>query len=661
MRDAVLLVGLRRGDLVEAAEFELAVLEFVDRVGAPVHRVTRLATRASAPTPFIGEQHLRAIVVEGGRMPIGETGLGHVVDPRGLQRIGNVEHDAIARTCPGRDPLGREDGDVVAVIGDVRVLRAFAVVAAEPQAGNPFILGKDARGRGDPRCGGVRQWHLDHVNAEQRGVVATGFETACQFLVGTHVGGARIVDHDARVVRAHHRMRVAAAAGLHLADLHRTGDIGDVEDAQAAEPLIADALGYPAQPAIDARAAVLHAHEQQVADDRHVALPAGTDDRADEIRHAVLAEAIGIEAVIAAGDQQVAREGHVGIGEAQQRGTLAETVFLLAVFAFLAAPGRAVVLIGGGVLILDRGLELRGVLRIEESGRLGQSGDLAQIADCLARIAETGGQADARIARQLRQQHVHPLDFGFLVGNDVVGELEHDRIVGAARLAMQFLDHLDRALVVADHQRQELAVELGPLRFGQRFHLRRRRHPHHRVMRVMIHRSMVHPRMMRLRLRARSLAPRLEPAAHESDLVGLRAVDPVGDGAHRVIAGPLVHERRHFHRLQVMDDHILHELHIGRRIARVGQADGLVLVDHARLRARRARQHDRCLLRDRGTCGGQKQAGGQHPKTLGHIGSPQIFLAHTRPCAGPGVKRQFHQRPQAVRQLRVNLPRRGPR
>ena len=75
-------------------------------------------------------------------------------------------------------------------------------------------------------------------------------------LAGRPDGGrARDVDVDVlRVLRIdQHRVGVGAAAGLHVAHVLRIGDVGDVEDPDAAEPLGADrvlhALGAAVEPA----------------------------------------------------------------------------------------------------------------------------------------------------------------------------------------------------------------------------------------------------------------------------------------------------------------------------------------------------------------------------------------------------------------------------
>ncbi len=112
-------------------------------------------------------------------------------------------------------------------------------------------------------------------------------------------------------------MRVRAAAGLYGADLARTLEIADVEDAQPAEALGADVLTDALQAAVQPAAGFLDGHDQEVADEGHVALSARTNDRTHQLRHAVRVQPVDVEAVVVAGDQHVAGEGHVGVGKAQ--------------------------------------------------------------------------------------------------------------------------------------------------------------------------------------------------------------------------------------------------------------------------------------------------------------------------------------------------------
>ena len=98
--------------------------------------------------------------------------------------------------------------------------------------------------------------------------------------------GARPVHVDVRrVLRIDdERVRVRAAAGLHGRDLLRLPDVGDVEDAHAAEALRADGRLDALRAAVEAAARLLDRHEQQVAVDRHVTLAARADDRREQRR-----------------------------------------------------------------------------------------------------------------------------------------------------------------------------------------------------------------------------------------------------------------------------------------------------------------------------------------------------------------------------------------
>ena len=80
MRDAVFDFGLRRRHLVIRRQRQLAFVESEDGVGAPVHGIGRAAARLAAAAPFIGEQHLGAVVVEVGGVPEGVVGIADGVD-----------------------------------------------------------------------------------------------------------------------------------------------------------------------------------------------------------------------------------------------------------------------------------------------------------------------------------------------------------------------------------------------------------------------------------------------------------------------------------------------------------------------------------------------------------------------------------------------------
>ena len=77
------------------AQQRVHVLE--DRVGAPARIVRRLAARRAATTPLVREQHLRRLVVERRRMPVGEVRIDDFVQPTRVSGIGDVEQDPVPR------------------------------------------------------------------------------------------------------------------------------------------------------------------------------------------------------------------------------------------------------------------------------------------------------------------------------------------------------------------------------------------------------------------------------------------------------------------------------------------------------------------------------------------------------------------------------------
>src|SRR5215203_7270229 len=115
MRNAILFVGLRRGELVVALELELPILDREDRVGAPFLLVSCAALGCAAATPFVGEEQLRSIIVERGRVPVGEVGVGDGVEPNGIHRVLDIQQESVTLTRATRETERRIDRDVVAL------------------------------------------------------------------------------------------------------------------------------------------------------------------------------------------------------------------------------------------------------------------------------------------------------------------------------------------------------------------------------------------------------------------------------------------------------------------------------------------------------------------------------------------------------------------
>ena len=446
-------------------------------------------------------------------MPIGKSFVGHIVDALRLQGIGDVENDAIARTCPGRQLLCRENGNVVALVRLTGVLRAVAVIAAAPQTGNFAIAGKYPGPVNNAGFRWIGDGNLDHVDAEERRVITARAEAARNLFGIAHIACARIIHDQTAIVGVDDRMGMAAATGLHQPDLLGTRDVGDVENTQPAETLVADLIIDSFEAAVDPAPAIFDAHDQQIAGDRYIALSARAHHRADQLRHAVLSETISVETVVTTRNHHIAAESHIGESKAQQRTALAE---LGLVFLLVAIPARGILrFVLAFVALLDR-LQLSRVFRVEESCRLLQRHHVAHVGNRLARVAKTGLQRCARIGRERRKRCIHSVDFGPLVADDIVGEFVHHRIVGAARHAMQFIHHVNRPEVVGDHELEKQAVEGGAVRGGQFAHLLRRRHSFHRVM------GMAHALHGHVKIAV------LQPGPHEIHFVFLPRFDPIG-------------------------------------------------------------------------------------------------------------------------------------
>ena len=315
------------------------------------------------------------------------------------------------------------------LIGGVGALRSVAVVAAAPQSGDVALgIGEDARGIDHAGLARIVERNLDHVDTEERGawIARNAADAAGQFFFLADTGSARIIDDDGVVLvgQADDGVGVRSAAGLDDAGLTRTGEVADVEDAQSLHPVGAYVLVDAAGAAVDPAQRLLDAHDERVADQRDVALAAGADDRADEVRHSFLVEAIDVEAVIIADHEQVVAERHVGVAEGQHRSARDEPgrgLFALARFVFgVARPlvGRFLPLVA-----VDRAkAQFGGVVGIEKAGRFGQGGDEFEVHRRLSGVLEARGQVDAGIDRQARELGRHARDLGVLVADQLVDE-----------------------------------------------------------------------------------------------------------------------------------------------------------------------------------------------------------------------------------------------
>ena len=140
-----------------------------------------------------------------------------------------------------------------------------------------------------------------------------------QLFTRAHAARARGIQEDVALVLriGNQRVRVRAAAGLHRRDLLRILQVGDVEDADAAEALVADRRHHALQAAVEPAAGLFDRHEQQVAPRRDVALSAGADHRRDQLRLVGALDVVGVEAVVVADDDVAAAEREVRVGVAR--------------------------------------------------------------------------------------------------------------------------------------------------------------------------------------------------------------------------------------------------------------------------------------------------------------------------------------------------------
>ena len=103
------------------------------------------------------------------------------------------------------------------------------------------------------------------------------------------------------------RVRVRAAARLHVADVLRIRDVGDVEDAQTAKSLLAHRVLHALAAAVEAAGESLARDEQKVLVDRHVALRRRAVVRRLERRVARIRDVPDLVAVVAPLDRVAVR------------------------------------------------------------------------------------------------------------------------------------------------------------------------------------------------------------------------------------------------------------------------------------------------------------------------------------------------------------------
>ena len=321
--------------------------------------------------------------------------------------------------------------------------------------------------------------------------------------------------------------------------------------------------------------------------------PPGTDHRAEQGGRLGIGEAVDVEAVVVAGHQHVAARtpcrsarrragGNVrSIRCRHWSGRRRAAGLASSSFFFALGSGRSAALVGS-----------------KKPVGLPSARDQRQVARRLSGVLEAGLERHAGVGGERAQERAHPVDLGLLSGLHVARELEQHGVVGAAGLLHERVDHLQRAVVVRDHQGQEQPVEVGALQGREPGHVGGRGHAGHGALHVhpAMHRGIGH-----------ALAAFAQPVLHEGDLVGLRGVDPAGHRNQLGQVGAVFHHLGHLHGLVMVMDHVAHEGDVIDGVAGVGELDRLLRRQLRGLLPRRARLNDGNVLRGRGARGGQQQ------------------------------------------------------
>ena len=201
-------------------------------------------------------------------MPISKARIYDLVQALGVDRIGNVQQNAIAGTGTGGQTDIGKSGDVVALVSLSGGLSVFTVVATVPQASQcaGIRIGENKRSVHNTRILGTVHGNLYHFDAEQCRIrIFEGRITGTigQFFVITHATSTRDIDIDITVCVGigYDSVGMGAAAGLHRAHLYRVGEVADIKNTDALHALLADRFRHPFETAIQSSTSFLHGHD----------------------------------------------------------------------------------------------------------------------------------------------------------------------------------------------------------------------------------------------------------------------------------------------------------------------------------------------------------------------------------------------------------------
>ena len=116
VRDAVLLLASAPPASCSSSGTSSCRSSSVKIASAPHSCLSVARQRGASAAPLVGEQHLRAVVVERRRVPEREVGVGDGVDALRVRHVADVEQQAVAAARAAGEPDRRIHGDVVALV-----------------------------------------------------------------------------------------------------------------------------------------------------------------------------------------------------------------------------------------------------------------------------------------------------------------------------------------------------------------------------------------------------------------------------------------------------------------------------------------------------------------------------------------------------------------
>ena len=176
-----------------------------------------------------------------------------------MHRILDIQQNAVPRTSSRSQTQRRKNRNIVASRSSLRLAHAMHRSVHQHVDLARRRIGEDARTRHHCRQFRMRQRHLDHDDRKQRRIrifTRRAARAPSQFFLRTHARRTRNIDiHIVLILRVdNQRMRMRAAARLHIRHLLRIPQVTDVEDphplhpVRAREAAVEDGATQPAHP-----------------------------------------------------------------------------------------------------------------------------------------------------------------------------------------------------------------------------------------------------------------------------------------------------------------------------------------------------------------------------------------------------------------------------